>query len=293
MYAQTSLFTLTALVLFAFAGPAMADSAPEPKIGIAAATKNEVQGIRGVEKRLLANGSDIFLNEAVQTGDDSVAQLVFLDNTNLSVGPGSLVELDTFIYDPNRKLGQIAVEIGRGAFRFVTGPGSSRNYSLRTPHATLGIRGTVFELVSSDDDVKIKLNNGLIQVRTKLGQVVWLTRPETLLVVYANGTVYGPVSYDAPIIQFASLGDGSTGSIGPTRTTGTAPEINFAFDIERLIRSGFNKSNLNTSTVAAGTPVQERGPINFLQRTVPDVLPFGFPLSPPTPPDSVPVSPSR
>jgi hypothetical protein len=293
MLARGSISALTGLFLCVMAGPGSAQSGADPKIGVAAATKNEVQGIRGVEKRELASGSEIFLNEAVKTGDDSVAQLVFLDNTNLSVGPGSLVELDKFVYDPDRKLGQIAVEIGRGAFRFVTGLGSSKNYSLKTPHATLGIRGTVFELVSTDEEVKIKLNHGLIQVRTKVGQIVWLTRPETLLVVDKNGTAYGPVSYDAPIIHFVSLADGTTGSIGGTRTTGAFPEINFAFDIERLNRSGLNRANLNTSTASVVTPVQERVPFKFIERTVPDVLPFGFPLSPPTPPDSTPVSPSQ
>lgn len=278
MFVRKPLCGLTALVLLTISGSAIADS----KIGIATATKNQVQGIRGAEKRALATGSDIFLNEAVQTGDESVAQLVFLDNTNLSVGPGSLVELDTFIYDPNRKLGQIAVEIGRGAFRFVTGPGSSKNYSLRTPYATLGIRGTVFELVLSSDGLKIKLNNGLIQVRTNVGQIIWLTRPETLLIVYPNGTVYGPVPSDAPIVQFASLNDGTTGSLGPSRVAGSVPEIDFAGESNRLIRGNSGKQN---------TGLLMASPDRLANQ--PDVLPFGFPFSPKTSSDTVSVSPSR
>ena len=272
---------LTALFIFAINGSAMAD----PKIGIAAATKNEVQGIRGAEKRALNNGSEIFLNEAVQTGDESIAQLVFLDNTNLSVGPGSLVNLDTFVYDPNRKLGQIVVEIGRGAFRFATGSGSSRNYSLRTPHATLGIRGTVFELVSTPDELKVKLNNGLIQVRTNVGQIVWLTHPETLLTVYANGTVYGPVSYSAPITQFASLIGGTTGSSGPSRTLGGAFEIDFAIEIDRLNRRAFGSSKTGSSTASASSSGDEAA--SLLRRTLSD------PLSPQALKGSAPISPSR
>jgi hypothetical protein len=247
MLRRGSFFALMALVLFAISGNAIA----EPKIGIAAATKNEVQGVRGDEKRPLADGSEIFLNEAVQTGDESVAQLVFLDNTNLSVGPGSLVNLDTFIYDPNRKVGKIVVEIGRGAFRFATGPGSSRNYSLQTAHATLGIRGTIFELVSTPEELKVKLNNGLIQVRTNVGQIVWLTRPETLLIVNANGTVYGPVPYSAPITQFASLITGSTGSGGPSRTPGGASEFDFSLDVDRLNRRSFTTPNTKSSSASA------------------------------------------
>jgi hypothetical protein len=281
MLIRPSLIALTTLVLFAHTGSAMADS----KIGVAAATKNEVQGIRGVDKRALNSGSEIFLNEAVQTGDESVAHLVFLDNTNLSVGPGSLVNLDTFIYDPNRKLGQIVVEIGRGAFRFATGSSSSRNYSLRTPLATLGIRGTVFELVSTPEEVKIKLNNGLIQVRTNVGQIVWLTRPETLLIVYANGTVYGPVPYSPPITQFASLINGSTGSGGPSRTPGGASEFDFALDIDRLNRRSFIRPNTSSSSASASNNGDEAASLS--RRTLSD------PLSPQALKAPAPVSPSR
>jgi hypothetical protein len=168
------------------------------------------------------------------------------------------------------------VEIGRGAFRFATGSGSSRNYSLRTPHATLGIRGTVFELVSTPDEVKVKLNNGLIQVRTNVGQIVWLTRPETLLTVYANGTVNGPHPHEAPITQFASL-MGTTGSVGSSRASGGAFEFNFALDIDRLNRSTFVRPIASTASVA----------------TVQDILPFGFPLISRTPTEAEPVSPTR
>ncbi len=38
------------------------------------------------------------LNEAVKTGSESFAKLVFLDSTNLSVGPTSRVVLDRFVY---------------------------------------------------------------------------------------------------------------------------------------------------------------------------------------------------
>jgi hypothetical protein len=281
MLYRGSFFGLMALVIFAINGTVMAD----PKIGIAAATKNEVQGVRGDDKRPLAEGSEIFLNEAVQTGDESVAHLVFLDNTNLSVGPGSLVNLDTFIYDPSRKLGQIVVEIGRGAFRFATGPGSSRNYILQTSHATLGIRGTVFELISMPEELKVKLNDGLIQVRTNVGQIVWLTRPETLLIVYANGTVYGPVPYSAPITHFASLITESTGSGGPSRTPGGASEFDFSLDINRLNRRSFAMPNTKSSSASANSNGDEAA--SLFRRNLVD------PLSPQALKAPAPVSPTR
>jgi hypothetical protein len=209
----------------------------QSKIGVASETKNHVEGIRGAEKRDLSPGSEVFLNELVRTGDESVAHLTFLDNTNLSVGPDSLVELDKFVYDPDRKIGQIVVDVSRGAFRFATAPGSSRNYTLRTPYATLGIRGTIFELVITNTDVKVKLNQGLIQVRTVSGEIVWLTRPETLVTIFPNGSVHGPIAYDAALTQFANQGKDATGTAGGSRSVGGLSDVLFTREFSRFIRS--------------------------------------------------------
>jgi len=64
-----------------------------------------------------------------------------LDSRNLTVGPGSNVRLDKFVYDSNKGTGSVAVEASRGAFRFVTGSQNKGSYSVKTPSGTLGIRG--------------------------------------------------------------------------------------------------------------------------------------------------------
>lgn len=274
MPGKASRCALMILSLVAVSGSAAADS----KVGVASATKNEVQGIRGAEKRSLETGSEIFLNEAIQTGDQSVAQLVFLDNTNLSVGPGSLVQLDKFVYDPNRGTREVIFEVGRGAFRFATGSRGAKNYNLKTHVATLGVRGTTFELVSTDGEVKVKLNQGLIQVRTNVGQIVWLTRPETLLIVYANGTVFGPVVHKDPIIQFARLGaDPSRATTTSTSTGDGIPDVGFPPPSTPRL-----PSNEETTEASALVPNGQTQP-----------LPFGFPLNSPPSTDMAPISPTR
>ena len=57
----------------------------------------------------------------MRTGDSGQADLQFNDRSNLSVGPNSTVQLDKFVYDPNKSAGTVAVEATRGSFRFVTG----------------------------------------------------------------------------------------------------------------------------------------------------------------------------
>ena len=130
MYALAMLFALQATAF-----------AEEPKIGNATATKNKVEGVIGGRNQPISKGTEVFTNETVRTGDSSVADLVFLDNTNLSVGPTSEIKLDKFVYDPTGSSGAVVIQATKGAFRFVAGSQDKRAYEIKTPFGTLGIRG--------------------------------------------------------------------------------------------------------------------------------------------------------
>ena len=93
-----------AVAVFAASGTAFAD-----KIGVAAAVTNDVQGIMGGAPKQLALGSEVFTNQRIRTGDASNAQLLFLDETSLSVGPKSEITLDRFVYNPNRGAGSVVL----------------------------------------------------------------------------------------------------------------------------------------------------------------------------------------
>lgn len=52
-------------------------------------------------------GSSVFEQERIRAGAESVAQLLFIDQTTLSVGPRSEVTLDRFVYDALRNTGDV------------------------------------------------------------------------------------------------------------------------------------------------------------------------------------------
>ena len=110
-------------------------------IGSAAAVKPDAEGGGSP----LQTGSSLYANETVRTGQSGVAELRFADETKLSVGPTSIVRLDKFVYDPSKSGGKVVINASRGAYRFVTGVQDPRNYEIKTPYATLGVRGTVVE----------------------------------------------------------------------------------------------------------------------------------------------------
>ncbi len=175
----------------------------QSKIGIASTARNQVERITAGGSRALSSGGDVFLNERVRTGEESQAQLVFLDETNLGVGPKSEVKLDRFVYNPDRGTGRVVVNAGRGVFRFVTGSQDPKNYTVKTPIATIGVRGTDFHLLVERDRIVVALVTGALRIVTSQNRAVSLTQPGTALTVFADGRVVGPAPWSGPIVRYA------------------------------------------------------------------------------------------
>ena len=78
------------IVVFAVAVLASASLAQSAlKIGVTAAVSNSVTGSGGGGATTLRAGDGVFQNQVIRTGAASSAQLLFNDETALTVGPGS------------------------------------------------------------------------------------------------------------------------------------------------------------------------------------------------------------
>ena len=102
------------------------------------------EGADGV--RELTADSPIFADDVISTGDaGSAVEIKFTDGALLSQGPNSSIILDTYVFDPDQSTGEMTVKLLEGTFRSVTGEIVDLNpggFSLQTPLATIGIRGT-------------------------------------------------------------------------------------------------------------------------------------------------------
>src|SRR5262245_5415431 len=156
-------------------------------IGAASTISNRVEGFYGGDARSLAVGSEVFQNELVRTGLQSDAKLIFLDDTNLSVGPSSEVTLDRFVYDPDKGAGAVVVRTTKGLFRFVTGSQRPQNYLISTPVASIGVRGTIFDLLVAPDRVTVLLIEGRVLVTTLFNRTITLAQPGQSVTIYTNG----------------------------------------------------------------------------------------------------------
>ncbi|MGF1552059.1 MAG: FecR domain-containing protein [Paracoccaceae bacterium] len=131
---------IAALAAFGLAaGPAAAD-----RIGTVAAVNETMLGTPPAdETRDKLLGDDVVGLERIETTPLGAGQLLFLDGTSLSVAPDSDIVLDAYVYDPDRRAGDVALSITRGALRFIGGRITETGEAIvRTPTATIGIRGS-------------------------------------------------------------------------------------------------------------------------------------------------------
>ena len=163
------------------------------RIGVASGVVNKVTATLGNALQVLRVGDSVFQDQVVETETESSTQLLFQDETALTVGPGSRVVLDTYVYDPRRKTGNIVLNATRGAFRFVSGSAQSASYKIRTPAASIGVRGTIFSwLITAVGDLIAVLEEGAFEVCNAAGQCVLVDVPGQAVIIKADGTILGP-----------------------------------------------------------------------------------------------------
>lgn len=175
------------------------------RIGAAKAVENDVEGRLGKSVHKLAVGSEVFQNQLVRTGKASTARLQFLDETDLSLSPFTQVALDRFVYDPDKNTGRVVINVPRGLVRFVTGSLEKQSYTIRTPIASIGVRGTVFDLLVWSDRMSVLLRDGGVELTLQPRRVYVLDRPNTAITIWRDGRVNGPHDWTRSITDFAVL----------------------------------------------------------------------------------------
>jgi hypothetical protein len=96
------------------------------------------------QDRILTVGSDVSLGERIVTGESGQVQIVFADETKLVVGPGSELLIEAYLMTGSEK-DKFAINALAGSFRFLSGNGPKAAYSIKTPTASIAIRGTQFD----------------------------------------------------------------------------------------------------------------------------------------------------
>jgi hypothetical protein len=209
---------LLAGFLLAIAAWAVADSARSAgDIEIGAVLQRDYTGAVGQrldgESRELFYDLPVYSNETVTTGSSGNTALTFLDDTKIQVGENSKVVLDKFVYDPNSQTGDVAINFSKGVFRFVTGNMQNKDgFKLKTPSATLVIRGTVFLVsVAGDGSTDVSVLEGQVEVKPCGGAPQVASPGESVTVA---GDCTGAQHVDGRTVPRSAAVDNEIGAFG-------------------------------------------------------------------------------
>lgn len=123
-------------------------SSQAAEVGVVATVNPNAQGTPpGAATRTLTTGADVYHEERIVTAATGQTQLMFLDRSSMTIGAGSDIVLDSFVYDPDATTGKMAVSVTTGVLRFIGGRiAKNEDVVFETPHATIGIRGSSVNL---------------------------------------------------------------------------------------------------------------------------------------------------
>jgi hypothetical protein len=174
-------------VLCLAAGLAADPAHAQARVGEAAVVQNEVVRVMGSATSQINVGDGVLRDEIVRTGLASAARLVMADSTNLSLGPSATIKLDRTVFDDEHSYRDIAIRLTSGAFRFVTGHSEKTAYRITTPLATIGVRGTILDILSLQGKTTVVLQEGASRVCTLGFQCIELTQPGDTAVITSTG----------------------------------------------------------------------------------------------------------
>jgi hypothetical protein len=171
------------------ASAAIARAEPATKVGEAEVIRNDVVSVDGAALSPITVGDTVVRDEVVRTSADSDARIGLIDNTKLALGPNSTLKIDRAVYSDESRYRQIVINLTAGAFRFVTGNSDKKSYRIETPRASIGVRGTILDILISENKTLVTLQDGQASVcaGTKCTQL--LQRGHTANVTREGGII--------------------------------------------------------------------------------------------------------
>ncbi len=187
---RRSRVALHALVLGLAVGAAAPTLAQD--VGVAAAVNPATLGTPpGQDTRVLEMGGAVTFLEEIETDVGGQTQVLFLDQSTLTIAPSSYILIDEFVFDPASFDGDLTLTLERGLVRYVGGVISKDGgVTIETEVATVGIRGGMAIL---DNRVPRRLEvinlfgQTTIRPKGKDGQVVVMDDASEFAVVDPSG----------------------------------------------------------------------------------------------------------
>ena len=140
-------------------------------VGIIYSIKGKATLNRDGEMIIPSKNFQLEKNDTIRTGDGSSARIKFNDNTLVTLGKNSAVNIADYVFDENNQTNSKSnLNFFKGSFKSITGKIGKLNpsaFKLKTKTASIGIRGTIV----LGNQNKIMCTQGAVEV-TVAGQTV-------------------------------------------------------------------------------------------------------------------------
>jgi len=146
-YSKIVLLSLAAFSLLLSTGRDVSSADASAPVAIVKKISGSVTVVRQGQPIPATNGLKIWENDMLRTGHNGSIGIVFNDDTLLSLGPGSILVIDEFVFAPKQGKFSIVIRMVKGTAAYLSGlisklsPDSAH---FKTPTASIGIRGTKF-----------------------------------------------------------------------------------------------------------------------------------------------------
>ncbi|HTK84889.1 MAG TPA: FecR domain-containing protein, partial [Patescibacteria group bacterium] len=106
-----------------------------------------------------ASEMPVHMNDVIDTAAGAKADILFIDNTEVTLGEKAELKVDEYVYDPeNMNSNKGRFSIPQGPFQFVTGQidkVSNPDVKISTAYGAIGVRGTTIVGGNVDDSYGI------------------------------------------------------------------------------------------------------------------------------------------
>src|SRR5437867_6482429 len=177
---------------------------------------------------------EVLFKDVIQTRHESRTKAFFADDSILTVGEKSRIEITEHIYDPDRNMRRMVVKLVQGRLRALVakvfnGPGSA--FEIHTPTAVVAARGTYFVvwvengvtgIVNIGHSGRVDFTSEGKTVRVNPGEysVAPAGLPPTQPLVYDAGPGIGGVARAEKVMTLKGAVTGNiTGAVGTTTET--------------------------------------------------------------------------
>lgn len=171
----------------------------------------------------------VFTNDTIVTDATGKAQILFRDDTTVAVAPDSTIHISQFAFGGEAKP-SFGMRMGQGMTRVVTGRVVEQNregFHITTPHATVGIRGTILSprVTAADTTVvvsQIGAGHTVSVFNSQTGQVSEVGRGGMAVVASPAGNV-ARAATPAEMTQAASVARQSATQTASAPADSSAP----------------------------------------------------------------------